>query len=96
MLVKIFGAPAVAAAVASALGFAFMWPRSKTEAFWRFFVTLLSNFFLGPFLVIGARAFMSSLFDAAKAIALDYGTDPTLGIVFISALLLGLCPLPSW
>jgi hypothetical protein len=96
VLVKIFGAPAVAAAVASALGFAFMWPHTKKEAFWRFFVTLLSSFFLGPLLVIGARAFIPSLFDAAKAIAIDYGTDPSFGIVFISAPLLVMSALPSW
>lgn len=96
VLVKIFGAPAVAAAVASALGFAFMWPHTKKEAFWRFFVTLLSSFFLGPLLVIGARAFMPSLFDAARAIAVEYGTDPSFGIVFISAPLLVVSALPSW
>jgi hypothetical protein len=96
VLIKIFGAPAVVAAVASALGFAFMWPHTKKEAFWRFFVTLLSSFFLGPLLVIGARAFMPSLFDAAKAVAVDYGTDPSFGIVFISAPLLVMSALPSW
>ena len=71
VLIKIFGAPAVAAAVASSLGFAFMWPKTKKEAFWRFFVTLLSSFFLGPLLVIAARAFVPSLFDAARAVAVD-------------------------
>ena len=96
VLVKSIGAPAVATAIASALGFAFMWPHTKKEAFWRVFVALLSSFFLGPLLVIGARVFMPSLFDVANAMAVDYGTDPSFGIVFIGAPPLVMPALPSW
>jgi ABC-type branched-subunit amino acid transport system permease subunit len=93
---KIFGLPVAAGALAAALGFVFMWPKTRKEAFIRFFVTIITSVVLGPVLVIVMRSWWPSLFESAKDIAGMYGTDPAMGFLFIGAPLMVMAGLPAW
>lgn len=95
-LIKIFGLPVLASAIATSLGFIFMWPKTLKEAFFRFLCTILSSVVLGPVLVVIARNWSPGLFDSARATAAMYGTDPALGFLFIAAPLMVLSGLPAW
>jgi ABC-type branched-subunit amino acid transport system permease subunit len=95
-LLKIFGLPVAAGALAAALGFVFMWPKTRKEAFIRFFVTIITSVVLGPVLVIVMRSWWPSLFESAKDIATLYGADPAMGFLFIGAPLMVMAGLPAW
>ena len=95
-LIKIFGIPVLAGAAATALGFMFMWPQTKKEAFTRFFVTIVCSVLFGPVLVVAVRSWWPSLFDSAKDVAILYGSEPALGFLFIAAPLMVAAGLPAW
>ena len=95
-LIKIFGIPVLAGAAATSLGFMFMWPKNKKEAFTRFFVSTLSSILFGPALVVAVRSWWPTLFDNAKDVALLYDSDPALGFLFIAAPLMVAAGLPAW
>ena len=95
-LIKLFGIPVLAGAAATSLGFMFMWPKSKKEAFTRFFVSTLSSILFGPALVVAVRSWWPTLFDNAKDVAMLYDSDPALGFLFIAAPLMVAAGLPAW
>jgi hypothetical protein len=95
-LIKFFGIPVLAGAAATSLGFMFMWPKNKKEAFTRFFVSTLSSILFGPALVVAVRSWWPTLFDNARDVAVLYGSDPTLGFLFIGAPLMVAAGLPAW
>lgn len=95
-LIKLFGIPVLAGAAATSLGFMFMWPKNKKEAFTRFFVSTLSSILFGPALVVAVRSWWPTLFDNAKDVALLYDSDPALGFLFIAAPLMVAAGLPAW
>lgn len=95
-LFKIFGVPVVAGALAAALGYLLMWPKTRGEAFVRFLVSIISSIVLGPFVVVIMRSWWPHLFDSANDIAGMYGTDPALGFLFIAAPLMVIVGLPAW
>ena len=95
-LIKFFGIPVLAGAAATSLGFMFMWPKNKKEAFTRFFVSTLSSILFGPALVVAVRSWWPTLFDNAKDVALLYDSDPALGFLFIAAPLMVAAGLPAW
>ena len=95
-LIKIFGIPVLAGAAATSLGFMFMWPKTKKEAFTRFFVTIVFSILLGPAMVVAVRSWWPSLFDNAKEVATMYGSEPTVGLLFIAAPLMVAAGLPAW
>jgi len=95
-LIKIFGIPVLAGAAATSLGFMFMWPKTKKEAFARFFVTIISSFLLGPALVVAVRSWWPGLFENAKEVAVLYDSEPALGFLFIAAPLMVAAGLPAW
>ena len=95
-LLKIFGLPVAAGALAAALGFVFMWPKTRKEAFIRFFVTIITSVVLGPVLVIVMRSWWPTLFESAKDISSMYGAEPAMGFLFIAAPLMVMAGLPAW
>lgn len=95
-LLILFGVPIVASVAASSLGFMFMWPRTLKEAFIRIACTILASIIMGPALVVVLRSWWPELFDAARAIALLYGTDPAFGFLFLAGPLMVLAGLPAW
>ncbi|MDN2716093.1 hypothetical protein [Janthinobacterium sp. SUN120] len=95
-LIKLFGIPVLAGAAATSLGFMFMWPKNKKEAFTRFFVSTLSSIMFGPALVVAVRSWWPTLFDNAKDVAVLYDSDPALGFLFIAAPLMVAAGLPAW
>lgn len=95
-LIKFFGLPVLAGAAATSLGFMFMWPKTKKEAFTRFFVSTLFSILFGPALVVAVRSWWPTLFDSAKDVAALYGSDPALGFLFIAAPLMVAAGLPAW
>ncbi|MGO4379708.1 hypothetical protein AB4Z19_15640 [Pseudoduganella sp. RAF19] len=94
--IKIFGLPVLAGSAAVALTFLFMWPNSRREAFVRFLSTILTSAILGPVLVIALHAWWPTLFTSAKEMAVMYGIDQALGMLFVSAPIMVLAGLPAW
>lgn len=95
-LIKIFGVPVIAGAIATSLGFLIMWPKTTKEAFVRFACSIISSTILGPVLVIVVRSWWPSLFENAKDVAILYGSEPALGFLFIGAPLMVMAGLPAW
>lgn len=95
-LVKIFGVPVLTGSLAAALGFIFLWPRTPREAFARFACSIISSATAGPLLVIWMRSCSPGIFEAARAVAVMYGVEPTLGFLFIAAPILVVSGLPAW
>lgn len=95
-LIKIFGVPVLAGALAAALGYLFMWPKTRTEAFVRFLVSIITSVVVGPVVVVIVRSWWPDLFESAKHIAGLYGADPALGFLFIAAPLMVMVGLPAW
>lgn len=93
---RYFGAPIVASALAIAIGFTVMWPQSKREGFQRMACTLIASFFFGPLLVIGLHAVFPALFASAKALCLENGIDPAIGMFYIATPVLVLPGLVAW
>ena len=95
-LIKLFGVPVLTSAAATSLGFMIMWPRTPKEAFVRIGSTIVVSTFAGPLLVIALRSWWPTLFDAARDIAVLYGLEPSMGVLFIAAPLMVLAGLPAW
>lgn len=95
-LIKIFGVPLLTSAAATSLGFMFLWPKTQKEAFVRMGSTIIFSTVCGPLLVVALRSWWPSLFDAAREVALQYGVDPAMGVLFIAAPVLVLAGLPAW
>jgi hypothetical protein len=95
-LIKIFGLPVLIGSMAAALGFIFLWPKTKGEAFARFATSIVLSAIAGPFLVVVLRSWMPGLFDSAKDVAGMYGADTALGFLFIAAPIMVVAGLPAW
>jgi hypothetical protein len=95
-LIKIFGIPVLAGSLAAALGFIFLWPKTKGEAFARFASSIVSSATAGPLLVVWLRSYKPDLFDSAKFVAELYGAEPTVGFLFIAAPMMVAAGLPAW
>lgn len=95
-LIKFFGVPVVAGAVATTLTFMFMWPRTRREAFIRIATTIICSAMLGPILIMALHSWWPSLFASAGELAVLAGLDPALGLMFAAAPILALAGLPAW
>lgn len=95
-LIKIFGLPVLAGSLAAALGFMFMWPKTKGEAFARFATSIIFSATAGPLLVVWLRSYSPELFESAKDVAAMYGADQAVGFLFVAAPLLVAAGLPAW
>lgn len=95
-LVKFFGGSAAASSAAITLGFLFMWPKTLHEAFVRILCTLIVSTFFGPVFVIGLHAWWPTLFDSAQKVAVEFGADEALGLLFVAGPVMAMCGLPAW
>lgn len=95
-LLKILGVPLLAGAVATTLGFLFMWPRTMREAAIRMASTLMMSMVCGPAVVIAAAHWMPGAFDTARTVAVLYGLEPVYGQLLLAAPFLVLAGLPAW
>lgn len=95
-LLKYFGLHVGAGALAAALGFLVLWPRSMKEGFARLFCTIVASSVFGPVLVVNMHSSRPELFASADQVAALYGLDPALGLLFIAAPLLVIAGLPAW
>lgn len=85
----------VAAAVATALGFLLVQPRSPREAMVRIFSTLFSSFIFGPIAVAYIHLNYPGIFESAAAAAASEGMVG-LGEMYVSWPIVVLCGLPAW
>lgn len=95
-LLKVFGVHLSASAIAVALGFLFLWPKTMKEAFIRVFCTVVASSVFGPVLVIAVFAWWPGLFHAADGVAAVYRIDPLLTKLFVAAPIMVLAGLPAW
>lgn len=95
-LLKMFGIPVGAGALAAAMGFLFLWPATQKEAFARFASSIVCSSVFGPVLVSTVRLWWPSLFDSAKETAVLYGQDPFTGLIFVASPFLVMAGLPAW
>lgn len=95
-LIKIFGLPVLAGSLAAALGFMFMWPKTKGEAFARFATSIVFSATAGPLLVVWLRSYSPGLFESAKDVAAMYGADQAVGFLFVAAPIMVAAGLPAW
>lgn len=95
-LIKIFGIPVLAGSLAASLGFMFMWPKTKAEAFSRFACSILSSATAGPLAVVWLQSYKPELFESAKVVAIMAGTEPAVGYLFIAAPIMVAAGLPAW
>ena len=93
---KFIGVPVLTSAAATTLGFMFLWPQTRKEAFIRICTTIIFSTVFGPFLVIALRSAWPELFESARAIAVLYGIEPSMGFLFIAAPLMVCAGLPAW
>ncbi len=94
--IKFFGATVIASALATAIGFALMWPRTAREAVVRFTCALCSSFTFGPLLAMAAHSQWPSLFTSAREFGTMYGGDPLAGLLVAAAPFLVVAALPAW
>lgn len=96
VFVKYLGPPVAAGAMATALGFIVLWPRTRREGFARFFTALLSSFTFGPILAFAAYNYAPGLFVAGAEVAVLAGMPREVGIFSAAAPFLVIAALPAW
>lgn len=94
--IKFFGAAVIASALATALGFALMWPRTVKEAVVRFTCAIASSFTFGPLLAMAAHSWWPGLFTSAREFGTLYGGDPLAGLLVAAAPFMVIAALPAW
>jgi hypothetical protein len=95
-LLKYLGLHVSAGALAAAVGFLVLWPRTMKEGFARLFCTIVSSSVLGPLMVVKVHTTHPELFTSAEAVAALYGLQPELGLLFVATPLLVTAGLPAW
>lgn len=96
LLFKYFGAQACGSAIAVALGFLFLWPRSLKEAFVRIASTILASSLFGPALTMLVHSWWPGMFDSARAFAIHHEMPEIVGVLFVSTPVITLAGLPAW
>ncbi len=95
-LFKWFGLHISAGALAAALGFLILWPRTVQEGFARLFITIVASSVFGPMLVVQIHSSRPELFASARVVAEMYNLEPALGLLFVASPLLVMAGLPAW
>ncbi len=95
-LVKWFGFHVSAGALAAAMGFLILWPRSIHEGFARLFITIVASSVFGPMLVVHIHSSRPEWFASARTVAEMYNLEPALGLLFVASPLLVMAGLPAW
>ena len=94
-LLKFILGHTAAAAVASALGFLVIRPRTAWEAMVRIFSTLFASFVFGPPMVAFLHSRHPELFESAAKLAAQEGMTG-LGELYIAWPIVVMCGLPAW
>jgi len=95
-LLKLFGVQITAGALAAALGFLVLWPKSMAEGFARLFCTLIASSLFGPVILVHIHHAHPDLFQSAQQLAALYEIDPALGLLFVATPALVIAGLPAW
>jgi len=95
-LAKYFGSQLIIGAIATALAFIVLPPKTKAEFFGRMLCTLLASYLFGPILVAAAHSWFPGLFDSASAVAALNGQDTSFGVLYVSAPLQVIAGMPAW
>lgn len=95
-VIKYFGVHLFAGALAAALGFLVLWPKSLYEGFARLFITIVASSIFGPMLLVHLHSSRPELFASAQEVARLYELDANLGLLFIASPLLVIAGLPAW
>lgn len=96
VFIKYLGLHIGAGALAAALGFLVLWPRTMKECFARLFSTIVASSVFGPVLVVQMHSAHPELFASASTVAALYGLEPALGLLFVATPLLVIAGLPAW
>ncbi len=96
IFLKYMGLPIAAGSLGTALGFIALWPRTRNEAFARFFAALISSFTFGPLLAFAVYSYAPGLFASGAAVAALAKLPPEVGILATAAPFLVLAALPAW
>lgn len=94
--VKFFGVHVGAGALAGALGFLILWPKTKREAFSRFAASIVASAVFGPVLVAFVHSRVPEMFESAQRLAPMMGIPQEFGFLYASAPLLVMAGLPAW
>lgn len=95
-VLKYFGLHISAGALAAALGFLVLWPRTMKEGFARLFCTIVASSVFGPMLVVQMHSARPELFTSASTVAGMYGLESAFGLLFVATPLLVIAGLPAW
>lgn len=95
-LAKYFGTQLLLGAVATALAFIVLPPKTKTEFIGRMACTLLASYLFGPMLVSAFHTWFPGLFESAAAVAVLNGQDASFGVLYIAAPLQVVAGMPAW
>lgn len=95
-IAKYFGLQLGAGAVAAALGFLVLWPKTAREGFARLVSTIISSMIFGPVLVAFAHSRYPDIFASARALAVATGISPQFGLFYAGAPFLVIAGLPAW
>ncbi|AOZ06541.1 hypothetical protein [Cupriavidus malaysiensis] len=95
-IAKYFGVQLGAGAIAAALGFMVLWPKTKREGFARLASSIMASIVFGPAVVAFAHARMPDMFNSARAMGASLGMAPEFGMLYASAPFLVIAGLPAW
>ncbi|WP_286962845.1 hypothetical protein [Cupriavidus sp. UBA2534] len=95
-IAKYFGLQLGAGAVAAALGFLVLWPKTAKEGFARLVSSIIASMVFGPALVAFVYSRYPDIFASARALAVAAGVNPQFGILYACAPLLVIAGLPAW
>ncbi|MDF3837163.1 hypothetical protein P3W85_30030 [Cupriavidus basilensis] len=95
-IAKYFGLQLGAGAVAAALGFLVLWPKTAREGFARLVSSIMSSIVFGPALVAFVYSRYPDVFASARTLAVAAGVNPEFGMLYAGAPLLVIAGLPAW
>jgi len=95
-IAKYFGLQLGAGAVAAALGFLVLWPKTAREGFARLASSIIASIVFGPPLVAFVYSRYPDVFTSARALAEASGVKPEFGLLYAGAPLLVIAGLPAW
>lgn len=96
MIAKYVGLQLGAGAIAAALGFLVLWPKTAREGFARLVSSIIASMVFGPALVAFVHSKLPDLFASARIIGEAAGIAPEFGMFYAGAPFLVMAGLPAW
>ncbi|WP_338847888.1 hypothetical protein V8J88_03800 [Massilia sp. W12] len=93
---KALGAATCAAGLATAAGFALMWPKTPREAFARFALAFTTSITVGSGAVLWLYDARPGAFASARAVAGLFGAAPEYGYLVLAGIVMAASALPAW